>query len=337
MNERLLVFDCHEAWVYQLRLLGRPLDIVIGLRGRHTEGWDERMRPVPSGARLIRLEEALGSREPYACVVTHNLTDLLEVKALAGPRLLVLHETLDGAVREQGLRVSTAEFRAAVARYTEFTATHVVAVSALKGRSWGFEQDVVPFCADVDDYPSWCGDLPRGLRVANHVARRPHTLLWDFHERAFGDLPVSLVGHNPGWERARPATDWSDLKESLRRHRFYIHTAHPDLEDGYNMATAEAMAAGLPVLGNCHPTSPVEQGVSGFLSDRPEELRAFAMRLLSDGELAARLGAAARTTAARRFSKAQFVRSFERSLEAAQRLWHHRRTAPSCTATELPR
>src|SRR5271157_603913 len=92
----LLVFACHEAWVHQLRLLERPLDIVVGLRGRPA-GWAERMRPVPPRARLVRLEEALGSRERYACILAHNRSDLLDVKSLPGPRLLVLHETLDGA------------------------------------------------------------------------------------------------------------------------------------------------------------------------------------------------------------------------------------------------
>ena len=327
----MLVFDCHEAWVYQLRLLDQPFDIVVGLHGRHTQGWDERMRPVPEQARLIGLDKAFGRREPYACIVAHNLTDLLDVKTLPGPRLLVLHETLESASREQGLAVSPAEFRTAVAQYVHLTATHPVAVSPLKGRSWGFEQDVVRCSADVQDYPAWSGELARGLRVANHVGRRPHTLLWDFHQEAFGDLPVTLVGHNPGWPGAQPAANWEDLKQIFRRHRFYVHTADPQLEDGYNMATAEAMAAGLPVLGNRHPTSPVEHGVSGFLSDRPEELREYARRLLDDRELAARLGAAARRAAAKLFSEAAFARSFRRSIANAQRLWCERHDS-SCMA-----
>jgi hypothetical protein len=45
MNGRLLVLNCHEAWVYQLRRLDMPMDIVVGLPGRYTAGWDEGMRP----------------------------------------------------------------------------------------------------------------------------------------------------------------------------------------------------------------------------------------------------------------------------------------------------
>ena len=87
------------------------------------------------------------------------------------------------------------------------------------------------------------------------------------------------------------------------------------------MATLEAMAAGLPVLGNRHPTSPVEHGVSGFLSDDPAELRGYAVRLLADRALAARLGAAAREAVGRQFPGARFASGLRRSIEAAQRLW----------------
>ena len=98
-----------------------------------------------------------------------------------------------------------------------------------------------------------------------------------------------------------PSSDWNDLKSILSSHRFFIHTAHPELEDGYNLATLEAMAAGLPVLGNRNPTSPVEHGVSGFLSDSPRELKICSAPLCRDRELAGRMGEAARKKVAERF------------------------------------
>ena len=50
--ERLLVFNCHEAWVHQLGGLDRPMDVIVGLSGRFKKTWDEQMRPVPPNARI---------------------------------------------------------------------------------------------------------------------------------------------------------------------------------------------------------------------------------------------------------------------------------------------
>ena len=70
------------------------------------------------------------------------------------------------------------------------------------------------------------------------------------------------------------------------------------------------MAAGLPIIGNEHPSSPIKHGVSGLLSNDPAELRRHAETLLGDRELARKLGQAARQTAEKMFSRRQFVVQF---------------------------
>lgn len=70
---KLLVFNCHEAWVYQLGALKCDLDIIAGLKGRYTDGWDEQMRPLPLNARTISLSEALEAQTPYHCIICHNI------------------------------------------------------------------------------------------------------------------------------------------------------------------------------------------------------------------------------------------------------------------------
>jgi glycosyltransferase involved in cell wall biosynthesis len=322
---RLLVFDCHEAWVYQLRWLEQPIDVIVGLKGRMTREWDRAMRPEPPNARMVRLEEVLAANQTYDCILAHNLTDLLDVKSLAGPRLLILHETLECVATEQKSSTPPEDVRRALKQYVEITGTHAIAASELKARSWGIEDDV-PFAADPADYPPYIGDLARGLRIANQIHRKRRTLLWNFHEQAFAGVAVTLVGRNDDLPGVQPARDWDDLKEILRRHRFFIHTADPQLEDGYNMATLEAMAAGLPVLGNRHPTSPVLHGRNGFLSDDPEELRSFAHWLLRDHQLAARMGREARQTVAEKFLPGKFTSGLRAAIETARRKWAARAT-----------
>ena len=84
-NETLLVFNCHEAWVHQLGLLGLKLDIIVGLKGQFKRFWDHQMRPLPLNSRLIGLREALGSSSRYYCIIAHNIGDLLEIKTRPEP------------------------------------------------------------------------------------------------------------------------------------------------------------------------------------------------------------------------------------------------------------
>jgi len=324
-NKTLLVFNCHEAWVYQLGVLGYSLDIIVGLKGTYMQAWDEQMRPVPPNSRLITLPEALRSQRRYYCIIAHNITDLLDVKFRPEPRLIVLHSTIEGRILEEKSKVEPERFRQMLQDYLELVGGHVVAVSMLKGKSWDFTEDIVVAGIDPGDYLPYLAQKPCGLRICNFIESRKKILLWDFHKKAFDGIPVELIGHNPYMPGVNAAKNWDHLKKMLQMHRFYIHTADPGLEDGYNMASIEAMAAGIPILGNKHPTSPVEHGLSGFLSDDPDELRQYARMLLDDRDLAVRMGAEARKFVSEHFSTAKFKKAFLQSIETARHKWQNRK------------
>jgi hypothetical protein len=328
-NRKLLVFNCHEPWVYQLGVLGYDLDIIVDLPGKYNRGWDERMRPLPAHARLITLPKAIESPMRYYCIIAHNTTDLLDVRSRPEPRLLVLHHTIEGRLQEENSHIDPQEMKDRLRTYIELVGGHVVATSMFKGESWGYTDDVVHFGTDAEEYPPYEGNQARGLRICNFISSRRQILLWEFHEQAFAGIPVTLVGHNPDIPGVEAAKDWNHLKATLQSHRFYIHTADPQFEAGYNMATIEAMAAGLPLLGNCHPTSPIKHGVSGFLSDNPKELQRCAKILIEDGDLARMMGQQARKTVIERFSLTRFKHSFLRSIEIARRKWYMRKVEPT--------
>jgi len=324
-NKTLLVFNCHEAWVYQLGVLGYALDIIIGLKGRYKQTWDEQMRPMPPNSRLITLPEALKSQKRYYCIIAHNMTDLLDVKFRPEPRLIVLHSTIEGRILEEKSKVEPERFRQLLQNYLELVGGHVVSGTMLKGKSWDFTEDIVVVGIEPGDYLPYSGQMACGLRICNFIESRKRILLWDLHKNAFDGVPVELVGHNPDIPGITASKSWDHLKKMLQMHRFYIHTADPRLEDGYNMASIEAMAAGMPVLGNRHPSSPVEHGVSGFLSDDPDELRQYARMLLDDRDLAVRMGAEARKVVSEHFSTAKFKKAFLQSIETARHKWQFRK------------
>jgi glycosyltransferase involved in cell wall biosynthesis len=183
---------------------------------------------------------------------------------------------------------------------------------------------VVQNSADPEQYLSPVGDVPSGIRVANHVTSKRVFLAWDFHEAGMEGIPYRLVGHNPELPGVAPAEDWAHLKRMLASHRFLVHTADPRYEDGYNMAVLEGMAAGLPVLVNRHPTTIIQHGVTGFVCETPEAMRAHARTLLDDPGLARTLGDNAREYVARHFGPDRFRVEFTRALQEARKKWGRR-------------
>ncbi|MEP7346453.1 MAG: glycosyltransferase, partial [Gemmatimonadaceae bacterium] len=316
---------CHEAWVHQLGVLDADLDIVVGLPGRYTSDWDQRMRPLPGNARLTTLAEARDAGTQYDCVINHNITDLLDTKSFAAPKLLVLHETLDGRMAQQDADFDARDMRATLNAYLARVRGHAIAVSRMKAMSWGVTHVVVQFAVDPDAYLPHAGHVASGLRVANHITSKRIFLAWDFHQQALDGLPMKLIGHNPDMPGVEAAEDWNALKQDLASHRFYVHTADPHFEDGYNMATLEAMAAGLPVLTNRHPTTIVEHGKSGFICDTPDEMRRYACELLADPALAQRLGERAQDIVRAAYSPLRFKVDFTRAIADAKKKWTRRR------------
>ena len=321
---KLLVLNCHEAWVHQLGALDAELDIVVGLPGRYTRTWDARMRPLPAGGRTLTLDEATAGGAAYDAVVCHNITDLLDTRAVVAPPLLVLHDTLEGRIAQQGADLDAGEMRRMLAAYLASAGGHAIAVSRSKATSWGVTSTVVRNCADPDAYPPFTGEEAIGLRVANHVTSKRVFLAWDFHEAAMAGLPLRIVGHNPDLPGVAAADDWDHLKRLLAAHRFLVHTADSRYEDGWNMAVLEAMAAGMPVLTHRHPAGIIEHEVTGLVAATPAEMRGHAERLLGDRAFAQELGANARRYVARHFSPDRFRVEFTRAVQEAGRKWRRR-------------
>jgi hypothetical protein len=312
---RLLTFNCHEAYVHLLGKLGHALDIIDGLPGRVNARWDERCRPVPDGARLIHLQQALASPR-YDVAIAHNITDLLALRTLALPKILTLHVNLEARVREEH-GPSAAAMRRQVGDYLTAIRALAVAVSQAKANSWGQSCPVIRPCADPDDYHGFHGTRPVALRVANQVMQRPERFAWPAHVAITRGQPTELVGHNPELEGVVPAASWDELKARYREHRAYVHSAGAGLDDGYNLGVVEAMMTGMPVVSLSGSESPVVDGVSGYSSDDVNYLNARLGALLADRDLAMQLGRGARQRALELFDVAPFVAGWNAAIERA--------------------
>ena len=304
---RVLTLNSHQPYIHDMaRISGIDLLVIDRLPGRERDKWDESMRPLPPNVELTSLEQVLTQQTDCEVLVAHNLTDLSATKALNMPRVLLIHSSLERLLATQSTTYTRDDIFRVLQTYVQLKSVLVASVSSMKATSWGITDcPIVPFYIDTEFFQGYRGEIARGLRVAHHLVEKGVALDLEFFTALIEGFDVQIVGDNPRLNTT-PAQSSDELREFYRSYRYYIHTAAEGMEDGYNMSSLEAMATGMPVVCNAHPTAPVVDGVNGFTSADIPALQEKMRLLESDVELAHRLGAAARQTVARNHSLDQF-------------------------------
>ncbi len=175
---------------------------------------------------------------------------------------------------------------------------------------------------------------PQGPRAANRVvfagtltAKKgviPLIEAWPEVVRNCPAAELHLFGRDEGAPDGRPMVEvLQELLPADTRDSVHFHGAverervqrefaacraavFPSFAEAFSMAPLEAMAQACPVIYSRRSSGPelIDSGRDGLLVDpgRPAEIAEAIVRLLRDGELCARLGAAGRRTVAERFA-----------------------------------
>jgi hypothetical protein len=157
----------------------------------------------------------------------------------------------------------------------------------------------------------------RGVVVVNGLRSRGRRLGADVFAavRDRARVPLDLVGIDSASLGGLGEVPPPELPAFLGHYRFYFH---PVRYTSLGLALCEAMTVGLPVVGLATTELPaiVTDGVDGFVSNDVDRLVDVMRTLLDDADLAARVGAAGRDTALRRFSLSRFTHEWEALLES---------------------
>ncbi|MFB0516456.1 MAG: hypothetical protein ACETWG_07620 [Candidatus Neomarinimicrobiota bacterium] len=325
---RVLTINSHQPYVYDLaKISGIELFIIDQLPGRPQDKWDQGTRPLPANAKLLRLEEALSQSQDYDVFLAHNLTDISITKTLAIPRVLLIHSSLDGLLATQTTTYSRNDIHRILQTYIRLKQVMLVSVSTMKAASWGITNCIiVPFAIDTDFFQGYYGEIPRGLRVANQLISKREVLNLDFFTNLIEGFDIRLVGNNPKLD-SKPARSQDELLKFYQSYRYYIHTAREGFEDGYNLSSLEAMATGMPIVCNQHPSSPIVDSKNGFMSDDVGYLQAKMRMLEGNLDFAKALGVKARSYVVADHSLAQFERKWAEIFELAIKRFKNNNTA----------
>lgn len=332
---RILTFNFHEPYVCLMAKTGLSMDVGFYEQGHLQREWHTVFRPIPSGVTLVGesvWRERIAANY-YDVVIAHNEMNALDVAKARCGKLLVCHNRrtfLNTTVSIDG----DADPLAAFGKLLEYLAERFefVYISDSKRADYGIPGRVILPGIDLNEYHGYVGDAAQVVRVGNTMRQRTLMFDFDFQEQACAGVPNVVYGVNPDIPGSEVARSWDALREVFRRYRCMLHVSREAYEDGYNLAMLEAMATGMPVVALANPTSPITDGVDGYVSYEADVLRARLQTLLADPDLAREIGARGRETVAQKFSMPAFVSRWREAIFSVA----ERSTRPAWHATQTP-
>ncbi len=309
---KILTFNWHEPYICLLAKTGCQFDVIELYKGGRF-GWIREFREVPENCRLISEEEGLNalSQGKYDLVICHNTGDFAKVSEYDTRKIIIHHNNFFIETGIGDLEKKRETIRKLREVYAGTKGLTLVFISEMKRRDWELEGEVILPGIDPEEFCNYRGDIERVLRVGNGLKERDIMLGYSIQEKILSGLPSSILGINPTLEGAKIPENFDQYREYLRSHRVFINTTLYPYEDGYNLSMLEAMATGMPVVSYANPTSPVVDGINGFVSEDTDYLREVVEELLSDREKARRLGRKARETVIDLFPIDEFIRRWK--------------------------
>ena len=252
----------HTAYLYLLSKTGHEL-YVLGK-------WDHSNRPVPKNVHLIGWSDIAQLLPKIDVIIGHHVVQdimrLLPKSILARkPYIQVIHGNIarTGYSRSRMRKLIKQVYSISILKTCEICHfVNYVFISEYDKKGWPMEGIVINHGIPIDEMFSYKGHKAALITVGNGLTR-PHfdleTLI-----KLREVIPVKVIGKTEGLKFSKPAPNWDELRALYSNYRAYLNiTREP--EKGYNLATLEAMATGMPVISLHHPFTPIKDGYNGFL------------------------------------------------------------------------
>lgn len=318
---RILTFNFHEPYLCLMAKTGFDFDVGLYAQGALGRTWNQAHRPKPDNLTLIeepQWRETL-NQGGYDVVIAHNENNALDIVQAPAAKLLVCHNRRtflrSNMTADQGDPVEIFDrLLRSLRHYFEF-----IFISESKRDDYALPGRVILPGIDVEDFGGYTGENLAILRVGNVMRSRNLMFDVDVQEAVCQGLANRVLGHDPKMPSAAPAASFDELLQAYQSHRCLLHVTREAYEDGYNLAMLEAMACGMPIVSLANYTSPITDGVDGFVSYSVPVLRQRVLELLENPERARELGARGRESVAAKFPISAFVERWRAAiLEAAE-------------------
>lgn len=189
---------------------------------------------------------------------------------------------------------------------------HVTHYNRLMWDNGSTPTTVVEHSVAIDPTLRYDGSRSEGIFVVNEMKRRGRMAGLDLYESFRADgLPLTTVGMGSAEIGGIGEIHYTKLHQRVAEYRFlYSLMRYSSLP----LAVIEALTIGMPVVALATTEVPtvIENGVHGFVSNNPDELRKHMQFLLDNPDEARRMGDNARQLAQERFGLQRFVDDWNR-------------------------
>jgi glycosyltransferase involved in cell wall biosynthesis len=184
-------------------------------------------------------------------------------------------------------------------------------------KNYAGQDAIIRGYVDENIYNNWTGGIKSSLTFANDFNARIHHRNYDNYRMFLRDIkpyiPNNLYGHGNSIIKSNDTVLWEEQLKLYKSHAVYFSLNSPPANFPYSFI--EALMAGIPVvtigpiLGNApgrssyEASSLITNGVNGFYSDKPDELKIMLNTLILDQNLGKKIGEEGRKLALLHFSK----------------------------------
>lgn len=342
---RVLTYRWHVPHQYELYKLGHEFHLINDLESPVTRSWAYGERPLPPNASLrskrgIRFEEYdLAILHFDENVLSHENTNGVLGREWGGafrwfvetvniPKVAICHGTpqFHG---QYNLNYSAPDLMQVIEPAREKLVDYlgnipVVCNSYQAAREWGFRRSQVIWHGfDPSEFPP--ATYERGILSAlgPNTVSRPHYRGYFLHRQVFQDFPEEHAPHTL-WV-PEPSPIFTGNQYAVRKYRNYVDQIrsysvyfNPTLRSPMPRARGEPMMCGVvTVNANNHDVHMfIRNGVNGFYSNDPGELRDYLLFLCRNPATARRIGSEGRRTALDIFNHDRYLSEWENLIRA---------------------
>jgi glycosyltransferase involved in cell wall biosynthesis len=305
---KILTWHIHGSYLYYLSQI--PHDIYLPVKKTRPMGYGGRTLsyPWPDNIKEIPAEEV--RHQDFDCILYQHhqnwLVDQYEIlsnEQLKLPRIFLEHNPPFTPPNETRHPVQD----------RDVLIVHVTAFNQLTWDNGASPTRVIEHGVVVPEDVKYIGDLDRGITVVNNISTRGRKTGYDVFQKARDTAALDLIGM--GWKEAGGLCEvrHADLARFCSRYRYSFS---PIRYSSLALSTCETMMVGLPVVGlaTTEMVTVIENGFSGYLHTKMDQLTEVMKELTNNPALARHLGEGARKTALERFSIERFIRDWNDAL-----------------------